>query len=132
MSLASHMAEITEEIIYTEMSEMDYLLICFIRDLRILKGITQLQLSQRMKLADGFVSKVETFSERAKYSIRHLPLIAKAFDCSIPELIPKEAPLYDQVRLTIKRTNRTNKDGSISRKKITKVIKVEQITRRSK
>jgi transcriptional regulator with XRE-family HTH domain len=124
------MARLTDDIVYIEISEMDYLLICFIRDLRTRKGLTQLQLSQRMKLADGFVSKVETFTERAKYSIRHLPLLASALECEIKDFFPKLVPKYDQIQLTIKRTNRTNKDGSLSSKKFSEVINIEPVTKK--
>jgi transcriptional regulator with XRE-family HTH domain len=116
-----------EEILYVEISHLDYLLICHIREIRKIKKLTQLQLSHSMKLADGFISKVETFSERAKYSIRHLKLLADVFECDIVDLIPKEVPKYDIVRLTLKRTNKTNKDGSISNKKETTVLKIEPI-----
>lgn len=123
------MASKTEDIIYVEISEMDYLLICFVRALRKQKGLTQLQLSQRMKLADGFVSKVETFVERAKYSIRHLPLLAIALECEIKDVFPKQTPKYDQIRLTLRRTNKVNRDGSISTKKVTEVVSIEPITK---
>ncbi|MNJ87495.1 hypothetical protein D3C87_50150 [compost metagenome] len=125
------MASRTEDIIYVEISEMDYLLICFVRALRIQKGLTQLQLSQRMKLADGFVSKVETFVERAKYSVRHLPLLAIALECDIKEVLPKQTPKYDQIRLTLRRTNKINKDGSTSAKKLTEVVSIEPITKKT-
>ncbi|MCX2584339.1 hypothetical protein OQ267_11060 [Pedobacter sp. MR22-3] len=78
-----------------------------------------------MKLADGFVSKVETYTERAKYSIRHINLIANALNCKIQDVLPLEQPKYDMVRLTLKRTNKINKDGSISQKKTTEVITIE-------
>jgi len=126
--LPQQMAEKTEEILYVEISEMDYLLICNVKDLRKEIGLTQLQLSQKMKLADGFVSKVETFIERAKYNIRHLPLLAKALDCEISDLFPKQIPKNDQVKLTLLRTNRVNRDGSVSTKKVTEVIKIEPIS----
>ena len=119
------MAKKTEELLYVEISEMDYLLICHVRDLREEIGLTQLQLSQKMKLADGFVSKVETLVERAKYNVRHLPLLAKAFDCEIKDLFPNQTPKYDLVKLTLLRTNRINRDGSVSTKKETKVIKIQ-------
>lgn len=116
-----------EDVLYIEISHLDYLLICHIRDKRKAKKLTQLQLSQKMKLADGFISKVETFSERAKYSIRHLKLLADVFECDIVDLIPKEVPRYDMVRLTLKRTNKTKRNGSISNKKETTVVKIEPI-----
>lgn len=119
------MASKSEEILYIEISEIDYLLILHIKELRIKKGITQLQLSQKMKLADGFVSKVETLSERAKYSIRHLPLLAKVLGVEIKDLIPSKSVTYDLVVLTLRKTNKINNDGSVSVKKVVEVINLE-------
>lgn len=115
----------TLEIIYQDMAYYDYLLIAHIKEMRDKKGLTQLQLSQKMKLSDGFVSKVETLTERAKYSIRHLPLLAKSLDCNIEELLPKDEFRYDKVILTIHRSAKRNKDGSISKKKESKVVHIE-------
>jgi len=116
-----------EDLLYVEISHIDYLIIARVRDLRINKGLTQLQLTQKMKLADGFVSKVETLTERAKYNIRHLHLLAKALDCNIEDVLPLEKPEYDMVRLSLRRTNKINKDRTISQKKVTEVIKMEPI-----
>lgn len=66
------------EMIYVDMLNIDYMLINRIKEMRLKRNFPQLQLSQRMCLADGFVSKVETLTERAKYNIRYLPLLAKA------------------------------------------------------
>ncbi len=117
----------TGDIVFVEMSYIDYLLIIHIKEMRLNRNFTQLQLSQKMKLADGFVSKVETLTERAKYNIRHLPLLANAFSCSIQELIPRDKVRYDMVRITIQRTPKRNSDGSISKKNESKVIKVEAV-----
>jgi transcriptional regulator with XRE-family HTH domain len=125
--LYAKMTDKKEETIYVEISHLDYLLICHVREIRKEKKLTQLQLSHNMKLADGFVSKVETFSERAKYNIRHLKLLSDVFECDIIDLIPKEVPIYDIVRLTLKRINKTNMDGSVSNKKETIVIKIEPV-----
>ncbi|MBB2143937.1 XRE family transcriptional regulator [Pedobacter sp. LMG 31464] len=123
------MANKSDEILHREISEIDYLLVLHITELRIKKGLTQLQLSQKMKLADGFVSKVETLTERAKYNIRHLPLLAKALGVEIENLIPQKSPIYDLVILTLKKTNKINNDGSISTKKVIEVISIEPISK---
>ncbi|UBM58769.1 helix-turn-helix domain-containing protein [Marinilongibacter aquaticus] len=119
------MAEPESEILYVEMSHMDYLLIMHVREIRKASGLTQLQLSQKMKLSDGFVSKVETLTERAKYSIRHLPLLAEAFNCSLSDLIPVEYPKFDMIRLTLERKRMLNKDGSLSKRGSTRLLFLE-------
>ncbi|RZJ66892.1 MAG: XRE family transcriptional regulator [Flavobacterium sp.] len=121
------MAAKSDELIFVEISEIDFLLIKRVKDLRIANNMTQLQLTQKMKLADGFISKVETFTERAKYNIRHIKLLASALDCNIQDILPLEQPEHDMIRLTLKRTSKINKDGSISQKKITEVIKIEPL-----
>jgi len=119
------MASTDDELIFVEISQLDFLLIERVKALRIGKNMTQLQLTQKMKLADGFVSKVETYTERAKYNIRHIYLLASALNCNIQDILPIEQPKFDMVKLTLKRTNKINKDGSLSQKKTTEVIKIE-------
>ena len=114
-----------DELFFIEISQLDFLLIERVRTLRIANGLTQLQLTQKMKLADGFISKVETYTERAKYSIRHINLLASALNCTIQDILPLEQPKYDMVILTLRRTNKINKNGSLSQKKTTNVIKIE-------
>lgn len=113
------------EIVIIEISQLDYLLIVNVKRIRIEKGLSQVSLTQKMGLSEGFVGKVELFTERAKYSIRYIHLLASALDCTIQEILPVEQPKHDMVRLTLKRTNKINKDGSLSQKKITEVIKIE-------
>lgn len=113
------------KIFYIEISEIDFLLILHIKELRIKKGLTQLQLSQKMKLADGFISKVETLTERAKYNIRHLPLLAKALEVEVKDVIPNKSTTYDLVKLTLRKTNKVNNDGTVSVKKLIEVINIE-------
>ena len=125
--LRLRMANKSDDIIYVEISETDYLLIKRVKELRIKHNLTQLQLAQKMELSDGFVSKVETFTERAKYNVRHFFLLAEAFNCSLQEILPLERPTHDMVRLILKRTNKINQDGSLSAKKITEVIGSEPI-----
>jgi len=114
-----------DELIFVEISQLYFMLIERVKALRIASKMTQLQLTQKMKLADGFISKVETFTERAKYSIRHINLLASALNCTIQDILPLEQPKYDMVIVTLRRTNKINKDGSLSQKKTTEVIKIE-------
>jgi transcriptional regulator with XRE-family HTH domain len=108
-------------------SQIDYLLICQIRELRLAKGLSQIELSRKLDLADGFVSKVEAFSERAKYSIRHLKLLADALECSIAHLFPDENPKFDYITLELRRINKVNKDGTISKKPIQIVERITPV-----
>ncbi|WP_131538535.1 MULTISPECIES: helix-turn-helix domain-containing protein [Pedobacter] len=113
------------EIVTIEISHLDYLIIVNVKNLRLELGLSQVSLTQKMGLSEGFVGKVELYTERAKYSIRHIHLLAIALNCKIQDVLPLEQPQYDMVRLTLKRTNKINRDGSISQKKTTEVIKIE-------
>lgn len=116
-----------EENINIVISHMDYLLIENVKQLRLAREISQVALSQKMHLSEGFVGKVELLTNREKYNVRHFFLLAEAFNCSIQEILPLEQPIHDMVKLILKRTNKINKDGSLSAKKITEVIGIEPI-----
>ena len=113
------------EIVTIEISHLDYLIIVNVRNLRTKFGLSQVSLTQKMGLSEGFVGKVELYTERAKYSIRHIHLLASALNCTIQDILPLEQPRYDMVILTLRRTKKVNKDGSLSQKKTTEVIKIE-------
>jgi len=118
------------ETVFIDISHLDYLLIVRVKALRTDRGFSQVVLTQKMGLSEGFVGKVELFTERAKYNIRHLYLIAKSFECKLEDILPLEQPQHDMVRLTLQRMNKVNKDGTISNKKTTEVIKIEPIEKK--
>lgn len=68
----------------------EQLVIDTVREMRIAKGMSQRELSRLLDLTDGFVGKVETPKERAKYSLNHINLLAKAFGCSPKDFLPDE------------------------------------------
>lgn len=118
------------EIIVQIMSEMDFRLILHIKELREKKGIKQLELSQKMGLASGFVGKVEMFGNSAKYNIRHLPLLAKALGYkNVGEVFPKGIVSKDIVKVTVEKIPVKKKDGSPSQNKFDyEILKVEPLT----
>jgi len=113
------------EVVTIEISHLDYLIIINVKRLRLARDLSQVTLTQKMGLSEGFVGKVELFTERAKYSIRHIHLLAIALNCKTQDILPTEQPKFDMIKLTLKRTNKVNKDGSLSQKKTTEVIKIE-------
>ncbi|SEO04959.1 hypothetical protein SAMN05216436_1305 [bacterium A37T11] len=117
----------TEELIYIEMSELDYQLILHVKELRRNK-FTQQELSLKMGMTKSFVGNVEQFLHSKKYNIRHLTLIAKAFGYkSISKLFDFPTPEHDWVRLTLRITPALKKDGTPSKEKKVEVIKVEPV-----
>jgi len=61
-----------------------------VRELRLEKGISQRELARLLDLTDGFIGKVETPKERAKYNLEHLNAIAKILKCSPKDFLPGE------------------------------------------
>lgn len=61
-----------------------------VRDIRIENGISQRELARLLDLADGFIGKVETPKERAKYNLQHLNDLAKVFKCSPKDFLPDQ------------------------------------------
>ncbi|WP_057940576.1 helix-turn-helix domain-containing protein [Algoriphagus resistens] len=118
------------KIIEQEMSEMDFQLIFHVKKLREDQGLTQVELSQKIGLASGFVGKVETFGNSAKYNIRHLPLIAKALGFkNVGEVLPKGIVTKDLVKITLEKVPLPKKNGEPSQNKfdykILEVVAVE-------
>lgn len=90
------------QIIEYDISHLDYLLILHIKSLREQRGLTQEELSLKMKVSRSFVGNVESLNQRHKYSIRHLNLIAKAFGFKkLSELMDIPTPKYDRIRLVV-------------------------------
>lgn len=112
---------------YREMSHLDYLLILYIKQLREDRRWTQQELSEKMGVTKSFIGNVESFIQRHKYSIRHLKLLAKAFEYkSISKLFDFPMPKHDKVRLTLKVITILKENGR-PRSKSVEVVKVEAL-----
>ncbi|WP_228423823.1 transcriptional regulator [Chryseobacterium carnipullorum] len=103
-------------------SELDLFIIDIIREYRgrADKYISQVELSQRMGFADGYVGKVENFGSNARYNIRKMHLAAKALGLSsYTKLLPEKILSNDLVLLRILVNRRKNdtvdfdKDGNV-------------------
>jgi len=107
-----------------ELAEIDWYVINRVKELRTAKGISQEQLSVRMGLSEGYVGKVEMLTERAKYNLRHLNLIAKTFGVGFSEILPPKATSHDFVKIKAKKKKRVNKDGTISKRFEIEVVEI--------
>jgi len=107
-----------------EISEIDLYIINRVRELRVAKELSQVKLSILMGLAEGAVGKIENPTERAKYNIRHLNLLAKALKCSPRDLLPDKPLKNDlvKVRLQIKKNSKPSKGEANF-----EIIKIEPI-----
>lgn len=91
------------------MSSLDWYLIKRIKQLRKLKGLSQLQLSNRIGRAESTIGKIESYSSRAKYNLGLLSQVAKAFECHPRDLIPRKVIPHNYVKLTFKVVKRKSR-----------------------
>ena len=105
-------------------TQFDFELINHIRTLRKSKGFTKEDLSLAMGVAKTFVGNVESFTQRHKYSTRHIALLAKAFGYkNISDMMKFPTPEYDRIKVTVKQT--MNESGTKSLSSV--VLKVEAL-----
>lgn len=98
-------------------AELDLFVIDKIRELRgrAKPYISQVELSQRMGFADGYVGKVENFNSNSRYNIRkiHLAAVAlkqKSYKDLLPEDILENDLLYLKIRVNKKRNDTVDFD----------------------
>ncbi|MBF0598288.1 helix-turn-helix domain-containing protein [Faecalibacter rhinopitheci] len=107
-----------------ETTQFDFDLINHVKKLRKIKGFTKDDLSIKMGVAKSFVGNVESYTQRHKYSTRHITLLAKAFGYkNIGELLDFPTPQYDRIRVTVEQTY--NEAGTKVLK--SEVVKIEVI-----
>ena len=61
-----------------------------VKEKRIKRKISQAQLAHLLDVSEGFIGNVESPNYRAKYNLNHLNEIAKIFECSPRDFIPKD------------------------------------------
>lgn len=74
-----------------EITPIEQYVIDKVRDMRTEQGISQRELARMLDLTDGFIGKVETPKERAKYNLQHINDLAKVFKCSPKDFLPDKA-----------------------------------------
>ena len=86
-----------------ETTQFDFDFVNHIKKLRKSIGLTKEELSLKMGLAKSFVGNVESYTQRHKYSSRHISLLAKAFGYkNISELMDFPTPQHDRIKVTVK------------------------------
>jgi transcriptional regulator with XRE-family HTH domain len=73
-----------------QLSAIDQYVIGKVRKMREEHGLTQKELSLRLDFSEGFVGHVENPKRRDKYNLTHLNKLAKIFNCSICDFLPKK------------------------------------------
>lgn len=71
-------------------TKSDIYIIKKVKSMREGHGISQIELSRLLGMAESFISNVESWKRRDKYNLNHLNLLAKVFDCSPKEFLPEK------------------------------------------
>ncbi len=61
-----------------------------VKELRISKKISQAELAHKIGVSVGFIGKIESLKYNSKYNLNLINRIAKAFNISPKDLLPKK------------------------------------------
>lgn len=61
-----------------------------VREMRLEKGLTQRYVAELIGMSAGFIGQVESPNSETKYNLNQLNKLAKEWDCSPHDFIPKE------------------------------------------
>lgn len=109
------------------LSQLDWHIINQVKKLRKRLKISQDELSVKMGFSEKLVGSIENPTLPSKYNIRHLNLIAKALGCTLYDLIPEQPLDYDLVKIKVKRSPMTTKNGKPSAKTKLEILEVKPL-----
>jgi transcriptional regulator with XRE-family HTH domain len=69
-------------------SRIDLYVIAKVREKRLAKGISQVELANELDLSPGFIGKIESRKYPSHYNIKHLNRLARILDCSPQDFLP--------------------------------------------
>ena len=72
-------------------SSIEQYVIDRVKEKRIAKGYSQRELSYMLDVSKGFIGNVENPKYRAKYSLKHINLLAEIFKCSPKDFMPDKS-----------------------------------------
>lgn len=70
---------------------IDWFIVNKVKEMRIQKGISQVDIAVHLNLSTGFIGQVESPNYRAKYKTLHLNDLAKLFKCSPRDFWPEKS-----------------------------------------
>jgi transcriptional regulator with XRE-family HTH domain len=70
-----------------------------VREIRLIKNVSQISLSLDMGLSSKFIGNVESPKRNEKYNLDHLNKIAEILHCSIKDFFPDE-PIIGELEKT--------------------------------
>lgn len=71
-------------------SKIDTYVINKVREMRLEKNISQVDLANELGMSPGFIGKVESSKYPSHYNIKHLNQLAKILGCSPQDFLPKK------------------------------------------
>lgn len=74
------------------LSAIEQYVVDIVRSKRIEKGWSQKELAYQLDVSIGFIGDIENPKYRAKFNLNHINELAKIFECSPQDFLPK-APL---------------------------------------
>lgn len=61
-----------------------------IKELRLENGLSQAELAHKINVSNGFIGKIESMKYNSKYNLNLINRVAKAFNISPQDLLPKK------------------------------------------
>lgn len=110
-------------------TDLDQHIIDFVRELRLSKELTQLDLADAIHVSRGFIKDVESPNRSAKYNLRHINALADYFNISLKDFMPvKPFPVDNPSRAKSKpkrpaKTGRTPVKKATAKKSASKSVK---------
>ncbi|MBV4356282.1 helix-turn-helix domain-containing protein [Pinibacter aurantiacus] len=71
-------------------NKIDQFVISKVREMRIEKQLSQMDLANELGMSVGFIGKIESEKYPSHYNIKHLNELAKILKCSPQDFLPKK------------------------------------------
>lgn len=71
-------------------SDIEQYVIDKVKEMRKDRGISQQELANLLDMSMGFIGHVESPRLRAKYNLNHINALARLFECSPQDFLPKK------------------------------------------
>ena len=71
-------------------SKIDLYVINKVKEKRLAKNWSQLDLANELEMSAGFIGQAESSKYPTKYNMQHVNLLAKVFSCSPQDFLPKK------------------------------------------
>lgn len=108
-----------------KITELEFNIIEKVKEIRISKNKSKMQLSRDIGVDESFIGKVESHLHPDKYNFKHLYKIAITLKLkSIKELMPESIPQYEDIEIVYEMVPKINKDGSESKQLEAKVLEI--------